>query len=318
MNTTTATTTLAAPPATPPSYSYEETLSAAQRVNWKIDDIIGGDHRLDFRRPFMPESLARVEGMDFLTAAERRTLNQIRGNAYLGIFGLVEEFILPFVMDHARPMLHGDDWRVRALLQFAGEEAKHIQLFKRFREEFEKGFGTQCDLIGPPDEIARAILSKHPLSVALVILHIEWMTQRHYLDSVKDDQDLDPQFKSLLKHHWMEEAQHAKLDTLMVETLADASTPEEIARAVEGYLEIGGMLDAALMQQTAFDMDAFERATGRRLSETEKEKFMAVQRQANRWTYLGTGMTHPKVLETFERTLPGARAKLESVAPAFC
>ena len=39
------------------------------------------------------------------------------------------------------------------------------------------------------------------------------MTQLHYLDSVKDDGDLDPLFKSLLRHHWMEEAQHAKLDT---------------------------------------------------------------------------------------------------------
>jgi hypothetical protein len=300
-----------------PAYSYEETLQAAQRVNWRIEDIIGGERRLDFSRPFMPESLARVTSLDYLTEAEQRTLNQIRGNAYLCIFGLVEEFILPFVMDHARPMLHGDDWRVRALLQFAGEEAKHIQLFKRFREEFEAGFGTRCEVIGPPEAIARAILAKHPLSVALVILHIEWMTQRHYLDSIKDDRGLDPQFKSLLKHHWMEEAQHAKLDTLMVEALAIACTPEEIARAVDGYLEIGGMLDAGLAQQTAFDRDAFERATGRRLSESEKEAFAAVQLQANRWTYLGTGMTHPKVLETFERLMPGARATIESTAPLF-
>ncbi|HZI95477.1 MAG TPA: hypothetical protein VFE84_14620 [Patescibacteria group bacterium] len=314
---TIATPDRAAVRATPAVHSYQESLAAAQRVNWNIDDIIGGDRRLDFSRPFMPESLARVEGLDFLTQTERRTLNQIRGNAYLFIFGLVEEFILPFVLDHARPMLHGDDWRVRALLQFAGEEAKHIQLFKRFREEFEKGFGTRCEVIGPPDAFARAVLAKHPLSVALVILHIEWMTQRHYVDSVKDDGNLDPQFKSLLKHHWMEEAQHARLDMLMVEALADACTPGEISRAVDGYLEIGGMIDAGLMQQTAFDMDAFERATGRILSDEEREAFMATQRQANRWTYLGTGMTHPKVLETFERIMPGARAKLESVAPAF-
>ncbi len=299
-------------------YSYQETLAASQKMNWRIEDIIGGGRSLDFSRAFMPESLARVAGMDFLTDDERRILNQIRGNAYLCIFGLVEEFILPFVMDHARPMLHGDDWRVRALLQFAGEEAKHIQLFRRFREEFEAGFGTRCEVIGPPDAIARAILAKHPLSVALVILHIEWMTQRHYIDSVKDDQALDGQFKSLLKHHWMEEAQHAKLDTLMVEALAQACTPEEIGRAVDGYLEIGGMLDAALEQQTSFDMSAFERATGRRLSAREQEAFMATQRQANRWTYLGTGMTHPKVLETFERILPGSRAKLEAIAPTFC
>ena len=48
------------------------------------------------------------------------------------IFGIVEEFILPFLLDHARPHLLGDDWRVRAILNFASEEAKHIHLFKRF------------------------------------------------------------------------------------------------------------------------------------------------------------------------------------------
>src|SRR5678815_5377105 len=108
-------------------YSYQTALVASQKVNWRIEDIIGGDKRLDFSKPFMPESLARVESLNFLSADEKRTLNQIRGNSYLAIFGVVEEFILPFVMDHARPLLRGDDYRVRALLQFASEEAKHIQ-----------------------------------------------------------------------------------------------------------------------------------------------------------------------------------------------
>jgi len=297
-------------------YTYGETLAAAQRANWRIEDVLG-DRRLDFSRPFMPETLARVEELWFLTPSEQRTLNQIRGNTYLYIFGLVEEFILPFVLDHARPRLADDDDRVRALLQFAGEEAKHIQLFKRFRELFEAGFGTPCAVIGPPEEVARAVLAKHPLAVALTILHIEWMTQRHYLDSVKDDQELDPLFSSLLRHHWMEEAQHAKLDTLMVEALAAVSSPQEIAAAVDGYLEIGGMLDAAVLQQTRFDMDAFCRATGRSLTEAEQERFLRVQHQAARWTYLGTGMSHPKFLATVERMLPGSRARLEQIAPMF-
>src|SRR5215467_1622832 len=230
------------------TYNYRDTLAASQKICWKIDDIIGGDKKLDFTRRFMPESLARVDELSFLTANERRTLNQIRGNAYLNIFGLVEEFILPFLLDHARPQLQGDDYRVRALLQFAGEEAKHIHLFKRFREEFERGFGHDCAVIGPPEAIAQAVLAHDPLAVALTILHIEWMTQRHYLDSVKDDQSLDPQFKSLLKHHWMEEAQHAKLDTLMVEALAEGRSDREIEAAVEEYLEIGGLIDAGLKQ----------------------------------------------------------------------
>src|SRR5215211_2495076 len=156
------------------TYSYQTALAASEVVHWRVEDIIGGEKRLDFSKPFMPESLARVEELAFLDDEEKLLLNQIRGNAYLSIFGLVEEFILPFVLDHARPQLSGDDFRVRALLQFAGEEAKHIQLFKRFRQEFEEGFGTHCPVIGPPDAIASAILAHDPLGIAITTLHIEW------------------------------------------------------------------------------------------------------------------------------------------------
>jgi hypothetical protein len=299
-------------------YSYQATLTAAQKVNWRIEDIIGGDKRLDFSKSFMPESLARVEPLDFLRASEKRTLNQIRGAAYLGIFGVVEEFVLPFVLDHARPQLQLDDYRTRSLLQFAGEEAKHIHLFKRFREEFERGFSHECAVIGPPEAIAQVVLAHDPLAVALTILHVEWMTQRHYLDSVKDDQSLDPQFKSLLKHHWMEEAQHAKLDTLMVESLAEGRRAGEIDVAVEEYLEIGGFIDAGLKQQVGFDLDAFTRATGRVLNEEEQDQFQRQQLQANRWTYLGSAMTHERVLATLESLSPAARTRIEEIAPTFC
>lgn len=302
----------------PDRYTYQSALAASEVIHWRIEDIIGGEKRLDFNKPFMPESLAQTEPLTFLNNEEKRILNQIRGNAYLCIFGLVEEFILPFVLDHARPQLQGDDYRVRALLQFAGEEAKHIQLFKRFRQEFEEGFGTECQVIGPPETIAAAILAHDPMGVALATLQIEWMVQRHYVDSIKDDRELDPQFKSLLKHHWIEEVQHAKLDTLMVEALAANRTEEERMRGVDEYLEIGGFLDDGLQQQVEFDLESFERATSRRLSDTEKEEFRRVQQRANRWTYLGTGMTHEKVLETLAALTPKARAKVESIAPAFC
>lgn len=299
-------------------YTYESTLAAQEVIHWRIEDIIGGTKRLDFTKSFMPESLAHTEPLTFLSSEEKRILNQIRGNAYLCIFGLVEEFILPFVLDHARSQLNGDDYRVRALLQFAGEEAKHIQLFKRFRDEFEEGFGTDCPVIGPPDEVAAAILAHDPLGVAITTLHIEWMVQRHYVDSIKDDQDLDPQFKSLLKHHWIEEVQHAKLDTLMVESLAAARSEEERMRGVEEYIEIGGFIDGALQQQVEFDLSSFEAASGRTLTEAEKEEFRRVQLRANRWTYLGTGMTHERVLETLETLTPKARQRIESISPVFC
>ena len=300
------------------NFSYQAALSASEKVNWRVEDLIGDDKTLDFSKPFLPETLARAEVLSFLSADEKRILNQIRGNGYLYTFGLVEEFILPFVMDHARTRLDGDDYRVRALLRFAGEEAKHIHLFRRFREEFEAGFGCTCGVIGPPDAIAAAVLSHHPLAVALTIAHIEWMTQRHYLDSVKDDGLLDPQFKSLLKHHWMEEAQHAKLDTLMVEALQEACSAEERAAAVDEYLKIGMLLDGGLLKQVSLDRESLERAIGREFGKRERDEYFEVQRQAIRWTYLGSGMTHPNFLATLEGMGPAARRKVEEISGAFC
>src|SRR5215467_2162244 len=300
------------------NYTYKSALAASEKINWRVEDIIGPDKPLDFTRPFMPESLARTSALTFLTSDERLKLNQIRGNTYLGIFGLVEEFILPFVMDHARPELDTDDYRTRAFLEFAGEEAKHIHLFKTFRDEFDRGFGTACDVIGPPAAIRNAVLSHHPLAVALVILQIEWMTQAHYEDSIRDSTILDPQFKSLLRHHWMEEAQHAKLDTLMVEALSEASSRAEVEKGISDYAAIGGLLDGGLRQQVEFDMQSFQRATGRVLNGAEQDRFRTIQTQALRWTYLGSGMTHPKFLETVGYLSPAARANIEEMAPAFC
>ncbi|MCW5752231.1 MAG: hypothetical protein KIT81_13905 [Alphaproteobacteria bacterium] len=299
------------------SYTYRGILKASERSNWRIEDLVGGDKRLDFTKRFLPETLAGVERLGFLTPDERRVLNQIRGNGYLCMFGLVEEFILPFVMDHARPFLAEDDYRTRALLRFACEEAKHIHLFKLFRQEFEAGFGTDCEVIGPPQAIAAEVLKHDPLSVAIAILHIEWMTQRHYLESVKDDHELDDQFKSLLRNHWMEEAQHAKLDTLMVLALAEGRSPDGIDRAIEGYLEIGGFLDAGLAGQVELDIAAFERATGRKLDAEAKAAFSEIQLRAQRWTFLGSGMSHPNLFSTLERILPGAGTRVAEIARAF-
>src|SRR5215470_16332428 len=272
------------------AYTYEGVLATSQRVNWKIDDIIGDDKRLDFGRSFLPDALAGVRKLDYLSPSEQRTLNQIRGLGYLVMFGLVEEYILPFVLDHARPRLATDDYRTRALIQFASEEAKHIQLFKRFREEFDAGFGHHCEVIGPPEAVAAKILGYSPLAVALLTLHIEWFVQAHYLDSVRDDGDLDPQFKSLLKHHWMEEAQHAKLDTLMAESMSEGLSQREIKTAIDEYLEIVDFLDEGLRHQVEFDLDSLMRATGRILSTIDREAFVEFQLQALRWTFIGSGM----------------------------
>jgi hypothetical protein len=300
------------------NYSYRSTLAASERIGWKIDDLIGGDKKLDFTKPFMPESLAQIKPLSFLTPEEQVTLNQIRGHEYLCMFGLVEEFILPYVVKHVQPQLSGDDYRVRALLQFAGEEAKHIHLFKRFREEFDDGFATECEFIGPAEAIRRFVLSHSPLGAGIAILHIEWLTLRHYIEGVRDSQELDPQFKSLLKNHWLEESQHTKLDTLIIEEIVSNSTAKEIDQAFAEYAEIGAFLDKGIQQQAGFNVESFVRATGRDLSRSEREQVHDAMLKGVRWTYLGSGMTHPNFLATVEAIKPEARAEIEKMAPAFC
>jgi len=299
------------------SYDYQDTLAASQKVNWLIEDIIGGDKKLDFTKRFMPESLARVEQLAFLNDDEKRVLNQIRGNTYLSIFVIVEEFIVPYVLDHIRPSLDEDDYRSRAFLQFLGEEVKHIQLFKAFCEEFKNGFGSECKVIGPAADIGKEVLSNDPLGVALAILMIEWMTQDHYVDSVKNDGDIDPLFKSLLKNHWLEESQHAKLDTMMVEHIALGLDADAIARGVDAFFAIGGFLDEGLGQQVLFDLEALETATGRTFTADERKTFIDVQTQANRWTYLGSGMVHPRFLHTMDRLGADQRQRIDLAAPIF-
>jgi hypothetical protein len=298
-------------------YTFKDVLERSERVTWRVEDLIGDDKTLDFNRPFMPENLARVMPLGFLSDTEKRVLNQIRGHTYLRIFGLVEEFIVPFVLDHTRSIVNGEDYRVRAYLEFAGEEAKHIHLFRRFAEAFNQGFGTTCEVIGPADAIGKHVLSHHPLSVALAILHIEWMTQRHFVDSVHDNRGLDPCFKDMLKHHWMEEMQHAHLDTLMIEDMAATMSPAEIEAGIDGYWSIGTFLDEGLKQQVQFDLAAFEKATGRTLNPDERRQFLEIQQRANRWTYLGSGMSHPKFVEMMGMLSENRQRQLLDAVPMF-
>ncbi len=298
--------------------NYERLLQISKRVNWRVEDIIGRDKPMDFARPFLPESFARTATLDFLSPDERLKLNQIRACGYLAMFELVERCILP-VIEELTPSRPGQDpHRGPALEQFAAEEIKHIELFVRFRRAFAEGFEVECPFIGPADEIGAAIRNHGALGLAMFILGIELATQRHYLDSVHDDEGLDPQFRSLLKHHWMEECQHAKLDAMVFFEIAAKATAQDIDQAFDDFLDIGGFIDGGLGQQTALDLASLEKAIGRALPEPERQRFMQVQHQAMRWTFLGSALRNEAFLEALEAVSPAGRARIEEVAPAFC
>jgi len=158
------------------------------------------------------------------------------------------------------------------------------------------------------------VLAHRPLGVALATLHLEWLTQRHYLDSVKTHEDLDPLFSSMLRHHWMEEAQHAKLDTLLIGELAEKLSPEEIDAAVGDFLAIGTLLDGGLAAQVQLDLESLSKATGRTFTEPEKEEIVQAQTKSYRWTFLVSGMTHPHFVGTLKQLTASGAARVAEVA----
>ena len=296
--------------------TYRRLMETSQRVAWRVEDVIGG--RMDFSRPFLPESFARTCELPFLTPPERLKLNQIRAYGYLCMFELVERCILPHINEHVPSEPGQDQFRSPALAQFAAEEEKHIELFVRFRDEFRRDFEVDCGFIGPAEQIGAAIRDHSALALSIFVLGIEWATQRHYLESIRDDASLDPQFKSLLKHHWLEESQHAKLDALMFFEMAQRSSAEDVAAAIEEFLDIGGFIDAGLKQQAQLDLTSLEAAIGRTLPEDQREAFLAAQHQAMRWTFLGSALVNKGFLEALGQVSPQARSRIEHVAPAFC
>lgn len=298
--------------------NYERLLQISKRVNWRVEDIIGADKPMDFTKPFLPETFARTQVLDFLSPAERLKLNQIRGFGYLAMFELVERCILPLIEGLAPSRPGQDPHRTPALAQFAAEEVKHIELFVRFRRAFTEGFDVDCGFIGPAEDIGAAIRDHGPVGLAMFVLGIELATQRHFMESVQGDEDLDPQFASLLKHHWMEECQHAKLDAMVFFELAARATPEEIDQAFADFLDIGAFIDGGLEQQVALDLASLEASIGRSLTDDQRQRFVEVQHQALRWTFLGSALKNEAFLEALEQVSPSGRARIEQVAPAFC
>ena len=134
-------------------FNYQATLASSLRAQWQLDDVLREDQELDFSRNFMPESLARTAALDApepVRAAHPQP--DQRAPVSVSIFGIVEEFILPFLLDHARPHLARTTTGGSGRSSISpSEEAKHIHLFKRFHQAFVRGFPVECQVIGPSE-----------------------------------------------------------------------------------------------------------------------------------------------------------------------
>ena len=213
--------------------------------------------------------------------------------------------------------VYGDEVRARSLLRFAEEEFKHQELFRRSVVLFGQGFGTECELIPGREEVAEVVRSKSKLAVMVLTAIIEWFTQLHYVEHVQDSSDLDGLMRDLLRFHWMEEAQHAKMDTLLIGEVAEEMTLAEREAAIDEVLELGGAIDGLLAQQIGMNIAALEKAADRTFTDAEKEEITTNTQRACRWTFLVSGLQHPNIVRAVSELTDSGSGKIEGVAAAL-
>jgi hypothetical protein len=159
--------------------------------------------------------------------------------------------------------------------------------------------------------VAGLIMGKNPIAVLLTTLHIELMTQQHYVECVKDKSGLDPFFANLLRLHWLEEAQHAKIDALELNKLLDGADAQFVKQGFDDYLDIVTAFDGLLAGQARFDVASLAEATGRVFSASEASAVEAVAHGAYRKTFLTFGMRNPTFVSLTRQISPEAQGRIQ-------
>lgn len=280
------------------NYTYGDCLKNSYKINWRIEDVIGGQE-FDRARRWLPPQLSAADGIDCLSEAERIKLTHVEMGAYAHLFGFVEEFITPLVVRLARDFEVDNRDAFDALTNFAAEEVKHMHLFREIRARVDQTVGFPLTLLGGKQEVAHAVLSKNVGAVLLLTSVIEWFTQFHYVSAMKDDGSLDAFTKRIFKAHWQEESQHARMDYLEVARAFEKMTPAETDVAIDDLIDLVGAVDGLLQQQTGHDLENLERYLERSFSAAEREEISANVLRAKRYTFIESGVTHPNFLESF-------------------
>ncbi len=289
---------------------YEQCVRQSEQVSWSLDEE-SRDIAYDFDRNFLPDTLVCTVGLQFLNARELRIYNHLLSHGYAHIFQFVEEFIIRQVIQQSTRHLHRNPVAMRALLRFCDEEIKHQSLFESFKQAFSVRYGMPLRVIRNEVEVAKNICSFSPVAVMLLISMLEWMTQRHYLVCFRNrPEGLDKGFSRLFYLHWVEEAQHARLDSLELSHMTAGMSRQEIDTEIDLLLDLCEQLAIQLLRQSELDVLNMGDATGRGFSAGEKESLCSAIFASYQNAFIGMGLTHPIFLQQISELAPGRESDL--------
>jgi hypothetical protein len=276
---------------------YGAIVATSERVAWTVDAVYG-DRRFDPSRRIVPASWVGSWTLRFLDDEAQLVLNHCRAFSYVHLLGNFEELAPPHLGAVAAEARHDDRGRLRALIRFADEEMKHQQLLRRAETLLESSCGHAFGRWFDDDKVrvtalTEAILAHPTLPRFLMVIALEWGTQRHYVQSIRDGA-ADPLYASILKAHWIEEAQHTKTDVLEIAQLARAQHPDQLREAFDHVQALGALVDTVFAGQAAAEIDTLRRVTGRTFTAAETTALQETLHRSLRWILADVGMTHPE------------------------
>jgi len=282
---------------------YAAPVEASKRVRWDIDKDVFRGRDLDFSTAFLPEGLARLGDLTFLSPTDRLLLNQLQGRTYANIFGLVERYIGAKMLELSRDHWFGDQTALEAIVRFSDEELKHQAMFRRIEVMIAPGMPPGYRLIPNPNDVAAFVLGKSTWAVLALTCHIELFTQVHYRASIAPDLELSPLYKDIFLYHWKEESQHAIIDELEWLRADAALTRAERDSAVDDFIVLVRGVDGILQAQAAADIDYFVAAAAGRFDARETQRLRTALLEAYRWQYILSGAEHPRFLKLLGQLL---------------
>ena len=270
--------------------SYARCIEISKRVRFDIErDVIRG-RQFDFAHKFLPDGLSRAERLLFLSAGERRLVSQIQGRTYANMFGLVERFIGPKMLQTSSDHWLGDQTALEALVRFTDEELKHQEMFRRIERMSAAGMAGGYSFLPQPNDVAGVVLGKRSWAVLALICHIELFVLAHYRKAIEPDPELSPLWKDVFTFHAREESQHALIDELEWRREDAKLSAAERDAAVDDLIALVGAVDGIVQMQAKADAMYFLFAVPRSFTAQTAAAIEQTFLSAYRWQYIVSGV----------------------------
>lgn len=296
--------------------NWASIVDTSEKVAWNVDDVFRG-RSFDASKAIVPAPWVGTAALSFLEEQDHLTLNHCRAFSYVHLLCNFEEFAPPHLTEVAGEVWHGDRTHLRALFRFSEEELKHQQLFRRAERVLEESCGYSFGRYFDEQkrrvaDLTNALLGYGALPRFLILLAIEWGTQRHYVESVRDQKAErgDPLYADILKAHWTEEAQHTKSDTFEIARLASEMSQAEINACFDDLAAIGRLTEAVFVRQADKEVETLERVSQRRLPNIERAVLRDTLYRSLSNIVGATGLTHPRFAQVALELSPLGAANL--------